>query len=57
MKTWTVTQVYTGYRDFQNIKAKSREKAMEIAEEMLANEDIDNDLFDSHWFAEEDEEE
>ena len=57
MKTYTVTQMYNGYRDFQNIKAESKEKAIEIAEEMLANEDIDNDFFDGHWFAEEDEEE
>ena len=57
MKRWTVTQTYNGYRDFQNIKAESKEEAIEIAEEMLANEDIDNDFFDSHWFAEEEEDE
>ena len=35
MKLYKVTQVYNGTRDFQNIRADSREEAIKIAKEML----------------------
>ena len=31
MKKYTVTQVYQGMRDYQHIRAKSREEAIELA--------------------------
>ena len=57
MKSYTVTQVYHGTRDFQHIKANSREEAIQIAEEMGLWEDWVNEAFDYDWFAEIEEEE
>lgn len=61
MKTYTVTQVYNGTRDFQHIRANSREEAIKIAQEMKAWEDWVNESFDKpiidDWFAEVEEEE
>ena len=57
MKLYTVTQVYNGTCDFQNIRANSREEAIEIAKEMLHWENWVNWSFDDDWFAEVDEEE
>ena len=57
MKTYTVTQVYHGDRDFQHIKADSREEAIEKARSMLVWEDWENETFTDDWFAEVDEEE
>ena len=57
MKLYTVTQVYNGTRDFQNIRANSREEAIERAQEMKAWEDWVNESFDDDWFAEVEEEE
>lgn len=57
MKTYTVTQVYHGERDFQNIRADSREEAIKIAKEMLDWENWVNWSFGDDWFAEVDEEE
>lgn len=54
MKTYTVTQVYNGLRDYQHIEAESREEAIRIASEEL--EDPVNERF-ADWFAEEEEEE
>lgn len=57
MKSYTVTQVYHGTRDFQHIKADSREEALQIAQEMQDFEGWDNDSFSDAWFAEIEEEE
>ena len=57
MKSYTVTQVYNGTRDFQHIKADSREEAIERAREMKDWEDWVNESFDDDWFAEIEEEE
>ena len=57
MKLYKVTQVYNGTRDFQNIRANSREEAIKIAKEMLDWESWVNYSFDDDWFAEVDEEE
>ena len=60
MKLYKVTQVYNGTRDFQNIRANSREEAIKIAKEMLEMLDYENWVdysFDDDWFAEVDEEE
>lgn len=57
MRLYKVTQVYNGTRDFQNIRADSREEAIKIAKEMLDNENWVNYSFDDDWFAEIDEEE
>ena len=57
MKQYTVTQVYHGDRDFQNIRANSREEAIEKARSMLEWEDWVNETFIEDWFAEVDEEE
>lgn len=60
MKLYKVTQVYNGTRDFQNIRADSREEAIKIAKEMLEMLDYENWVdysFDDDWFAEVDEEE
>lgn len=55
MKTYTVTQVYNGLRDYQHVEAESREEAIRIASEEL--EDPINERFSDDWFAEEEEEE
>lgn len=57
MKLYKVTEVYRGTRDFQNIRANSREEAIKIAKEMLDWEKWVNWSFDDDWFAEVDEEE
>lgn len=57
MKLYKVTQVYNGTRDFQNIRAETREEAIKIAKEMLDYENWVNYSFDDDWFAEVDEEE
>lgn len=57
MKSYTVTQVYHGTRDFQHIKANSREEAIQIAQEMRLWEDWVNKAFDDDWSAEIEEEE
>ena len=57
MRLYKVTQVYNGTRDFQNIRAESREEAIKIAKEMLDCENWVNYSFDDDWFAEVDEEE
>ena len=57
MKSYTVTQVYHGTRDFQHIKANSREEAIQIAQEVRLWEDWVNDSFDDDWSAEIEEEE
>lgn len=57
MRLYKVTQVYNGTRDFQNIRADSREEAIKIAKEMLDYENWVNNSFDDNWFAEIDEEE
>ena len=57
MKSYTVTQVYHGTRDFQHIKANSREEAIQLAQEMRLWEDWVNESFDDDWFAEIEEEE
>lgn len=57
MKLYTVTQVYNGSRDFQNIEANSREEAIKIAKEMLDWENWVNWSFGDDWFAEVEEEE
>ena len=56
MKEYTVTQVYRGSRDFQHIKANSREEAIEKAKTMLDFEDQVNESFEDDWFAEIEEE-
>lgn len=57
MKLYMVTQVYNGYRDFQHIKAESKEKAIEIARDELEAYDCVNESYRETWFAEEEEEE
>lgn len=57
MKTYTVTQVYHGERDFQHIRANSREEAIEKAQIMLDWEEQVNERFGDNWFAEVEEEE
>ena len=57
MKSYTVTQVYHGTRDFQHIKADSREEAIQIAQEMQDSGHCVNEAFDDDWFAEIEEEE
>ena len=57
MKLYTVTQIYNGTRDFQHIRANSREEAIKIAREMKDWEDWVNESFDDDWFAEVEEEE
>ena len=54
MKTYMVTQVYNGLRDYQHVEAESREEAIRIASEEL--EDPVNERFADDWFAEEEEE-
>lgn len=56
MKSYTVTQVYHGTRDFQHIKAESREEAIQIALEMQDSGHCVNEAFDDGWFAEIEEE-
>ena len=56
MKLYTVTNVYNGTRDFQHIRACSRDEAIRIAEEMEAD-DCANEDYREMWFAEEEEEE
>lgn len=56
MKRYKVTQIYHGGRDFQNIRAESRDEAIEEAKSMLESEDWTNEWGDSEWFAEVDEE-
>lgn len=55
MKEYTVTQAYSGFRDFQHIRAESREEAIRIAKEM-ESDDCVNDNFLAEWFAEVEEE-
>lgn len=57
MKTYTVTQVYHGNKDFQHIKANSKEEAIEIAKEMNDWEEWVNESFEENWIAEVEEEE
>ena len=57
MKSYTVTQVYHGTRDFQHIKANSREAAIQIAQEVRLWDDWVNESFDDDWSAEIEEEE
>ena len=57
MKLYTVTNVYNGTRDFQHIRACSRDEAIRIAEEMYAADDCVNEDYREMWFAEEEEEE
>lgn len=57
MKQYTVTQVYHGSRDFQHIKANTREEAIEKAQDMKDWEEQVNESFDDCWFAEIEEEE
>lgn len=57
MKLYTVTEVYHGLRDFQHIKASSREEAIEKAQDMKDWEEQVNETFENDWFAEVEEEE
>lgn len=57
MKQYTVTQVYHGSRDFQHIKADTREEAIEKAQDMKDWEEQVNERFSDDWFAEIEEEE
>lgn len=57
MKQYTVTQVYHGLRDFQHIKANTREEAIEKAQDMKDWEEQVNERFSDDWFAEEEEDE
>lgn len=57
MKTYIVTQVFNGFRDFQNIQAESIEEAIEKAQEELCFENQVNEDYQEKWFAEIDEEE
>ncbi len=56
MKTYRVTQVFNGSRDFQHIQADSREDAIEKARIMLDYEEQVNESFSDDWFAEVEEE-
>ena len=55
MKEYTVTQVYASVRDFQHIRAKSRDEAIELARNM-EDEECVNSSFKEAWFAEVEEE-
>ena len=55
MKEYTVTQVYGGMWVFQNIRAKSREEAIELARNMEDEECVNSSLKEA-WFAEVEEE-
>ena len=57
MKSYTVTQVYHGTRDFQHIKANSGEEAIQIAQEVRLWEDWVNESVEDDWSAEIEEEE
>ena len=57
MKTYRVTQVFNGSRDFQHIQADSREDAIEKARIMLDYEEQVNESFSDDWFAEVEEDE
>lgn len=57
MKTYRVTQVFNGSRDFQHIQADSREDAIEKARIMLDYEEQVNESFADDWFAEVEEDE
>lgn len=57
MKTYRVTQVFNGLRDFQHIQAESREDAIEKARIMLDYDEQVNESFSEDWFAEVEEEE
>ena len=57
MKTYRVTQVFNGSRDFQHIQAESREDAIEQARIMLDYEEQVNESFADDWFAEVEEDE
>lgn len=57
MKTYRVTQVFNGSRDFHHIQADSREDAIEKARIMLDYEEQVNESFSNDWFAEVEEEE
>lgn len=57
MKLYTVTQVYHGLRDFQHIKANTREEAIEKAQDMKDWDECVNERFSDDWFAEVEEEE
>ena len=57
MKKYTVTQVYQGMRDYQHIRAKSREEAIELAQDLDFEMDGNNSSFRDFWFAELEEEE
>ena len=52
MKTYRVTQVFNGSRDFQHIQADSREDAIEKASIMLDYDEQVNESFSEDWFAE-----
>lgn len=56
MKLYTVTQFYNGYRDYQHIRAESKEKAIEIVKGVFEDDAV-NECFNEDWFAEEEEEE
>ena len=55
MKLYTVTQFYNGYRDFQHVKAESREEAIRIARDELRDIDVVNEYFNDNWVAEREE--
>lgn len=57
MKLYTVTQFYNGYRDFQHVKAESREEAIRIARDELRDIDAVDECFNDNWFAEREEDE
>ena len=57
MKLYTVMQFYHGYRDYQHIKAESKEKAIEIAKDELGEDDAVNECYSEEYFAKEEEEE
>lgn len=56
-KLYDVSYVYFAKYDFQNIKAESREEAIEKAKEMLETQEWTNGNYKDDWFAEMDEEE
>lgn len=56
MKKYTVTQVYQGMRDFQHIRARSSEEAIELAKDLEFERENHSSLKD-FWFAELEEEE
>ena len=57
MKKYTVTQVYQGMVDYQHIRARSREEAIELARDLDFETDGNNSSFRDFWFAELEEEE